>query len=79
MTPKLIANTPFLEDIMIKGENDMLAKKTKHHAELCYTNHKTQRKYQFSCYLDQELNIPEQFKSKLLQHSVDNDVTTDED
>jgi hypothetical protein len=35
--------------------------------------------FYFKCFRDKDLNIPKEFASKIIPHSLDNDCSTDEE
>ncbi|KRX02752.1 hypothetical protein PPERSA_02242 [Pseudocohnilembus persalinus] len=79
-TPKV--NFSFLEDDYLMenlNQGSPTIRKTYYHGVLNYVNKRTSKIFQFSCFLDRELSIPEKYSMKTIGHSIDNDVETDDD
>lgn len=74
--PVLVMNkkTPhFLED------QPKVQPVTTNYIRLNYMNKHTRKLFTFFCFQDKELKFPQSFADKTIQHSCDNDCTTDED
>jgi len=52
---------------------------TTNYIRLNYMNKHTRKLFTFFCFQDKELKFPQSFADKTIQHSCDNDCTTDED